>query len=293
MVIARCVAAIAAVIKWPMTVNVKLDTNRAWQNAHAAILGNREALLAIAGVFFFLPSLAFALLYPQPPAVQGAMTPEQAMVFIEKFYRESFPFMLAVTVAQIVGAMAILRLYAGTGRPTVGNAIGKGAVDTLAFFAAMILVWLAGSLAASLVVGLGVASGAQAVAGVAAAVAFAGLLYVSLRVILVMPIIAVEGLRKPVAALQRSWALTRGNVGRIVLFLLLLLLAYAVIVGVVASLLGIVFALILGATGGKIAVAIVSSALGAVFTLYLFTSLAAIHRQLAGPSRGELRSTFD
>jgi hypothetical protein len=40
-------------------------------------------------------------------------------------------------------------------------------------------------------------------------------------------------------------------------------------------------------------VAIVASALGAVFTLYLFTALAAIHRQLAGPSAGDLRTTFD
>jgi hypothetical protein len=50
---------------------------------------------------------------------------------------------------------------------------------------------------------------------------------------------------------------------------------------------------VLGAEGAKIAVAVVSSALGALFTIYLFTSLAAIHRQLAGPSANDLRVTFD
>jgi hypothetical protein len=272
---------------------MKLDTNLAWQSAHAVIKSNRDALLAIAGVFFFLPSLAFALLYPQPPMAQGAMTPEQSMAFIETFYRESAPFILAVTITQIVGAMAILRLYAGRERPTVGNSIGKGAVDAVIFFAAMVMVWAAGSLIAGIVIGLAAVTGQQVIAGIAAAIAFVGLFYVGLRVILVMPIIAVEGLRKPFAALRRSWELTRGNVGRIVLFLIVLLLAYAVVVGVISAVLGIVLALVLGAEGAKIAVAIVSSAFGAVFTLYLFASFAAIHRQLTGPSAGDLTATFD
>jgi hypothetical protein len=272
---------------------MKLDTNLAWQNAHAAIKGNREALLAIAGVFFFLPSLAFALLYPQPPAATGSMTPEQAMAFFEKFYRESLPFTLAMTVSQIVGTMTVLRLFAGPDRPTVADAIAKGAVDAVVFLAAMFVVSLAGSIVATLLIALAAATGQQAIAGIAMAAAIAVLLYVFLRLILVMPVMAVEGLRNPTAAFPRSWALTRGNVGRILLFLALMVLAYAVIVGVVSAVLGIALALVLGAEGAKIAVAIVASALGAVFTLYLFTALAAIHRQLAGPSAGDLRTTFD
>jgi hypothetical protein len=276
-----------------MTPTTKLDTNLAWQNAHAAIMGNREAFLAIAGVFFFLPSLAFALLYPQPPAASTAMSPEQAMAFMQTFYRESFPFMLGMAMAQIVGGMGLLRLYAGTGRPTVGSAIGQGAVDSLIFFAAMIVLWVAGTLGATVLIGLAAVTGQQAVAGVATAIALGLLLYVSLRAILVMPIIAVEHLRQPLAALRRSWALTRGNSGRIVLFLVVLFLAYIVIVGVASALLGISLGFVLGAEGGKIAVDIVTSALSALFTLYAFTSLAAIHRQLAGPAVDDLRATFD
>lgn len=272
---------------------MKLDTNLAWQNAHAAIKGNREALLAIAGVFFFLPSLAFALLYPQPPAATGSMTPEQAMAFFEKFYRESLPFTLAMTIAQIIGTMAILRLFAGPNRPTVGDAIAKGAVDAVVFLVAMFGLSLIGSILAGLVIALAAATGQQAVAGIAMAAVVVALLYVFLRLILVMPVMAVEGLRNPAAALPRSWVLTRGNVSRILLFLMLMLLAYAVIVGVVSAVLGIVLALVIGATGAKIAVAIVAAAFGSVFTLYLFTSLAAIHRQLAGPSASDLRTTFD
>ena len=276
-----------------MTPHIKLDTNLAWQNAHAAIKGNREALLAIAGVFFFLPSLAFALLYPQPPAATGTMTPDQAWAFFEKFYRESLPFTLAMTVAQIVGTMAILRLFSGQHRPTVGDAIVKGAADAAVFLLAMFAVSLIGSIAAGLILALAAATGQPAVAGLAMAAAIAGLLYAFVRLILVMPVMAIEGLRNPVAAFSRSWALTGGNVGRILLFIVLMMLAYLVIVGVVSAVLGIALALVLGAEGAKIAVGIVAAGVGAVFTLYLFTALAAIHRQLAGPSANDLRTTFD
>lgn len=276
-----------------MTALTKLDTNLAWQNAHAAIKGNRETLLAIAGVFFFLPSLAFALLYPQPPAASGSMTPAQAMVFFEKFYRESLPFTLAMTIAQIVGTMAILRLFAGPSRPTVGDAITKGAVDAVVFLLTMFGLSLLASIAAGLILALATVTGQQTVAGIAMAAVIVAFLYFFLRLILVMPVMAVEGLRNPAAALPRSWALTRGNVGRILLFLILMVLAYMVIVGIASALLGIVLALVIGSAGAKIAVAIVAAALGAMFTLYLFTSLAAIHRQLAGPSPTDLRSTFD
>lgn len=276
-----------------MTSQIKLDTNRAWQSAHAAILGNREAVLAIAGVFFLLPALALALLGPQPPAAVSPMNPEQASEFFQKYYAPALPYMLISLVAQTIGGMAVLRLFTQANRPTVGDAIGKALGDTLIFFAATILIGIAEMVAAVLIIGLGVATGAKAVAGVAAVITFSALLYISIRVILVMPAIAVEGIRNPLLALQRSWALTRGNAGRIMLFLLLLMLAVAVINTVVSLVLGLVLALILGTKGAGIAVAVVSSAIGAIFALYLYTALAAIHRQLAGPTPAEIGATFD
>jgi hypothetical protein len=276
-----------------MTAPLKLDTNLAWQTAHAAIKGNREAMLAIAGVFFFLPSLAFVLLYPEPPVAQQAMTPEQAWAFFEQFYRESLPFTLAMSLAQTVGAMAILRLFAGAQRPTVGDAIVKGAVDAAAFLAAVFAASVLASLGASLIVAAFALTGLKALAGIAVAVLAAAAFYLFFRLILIMPAIAVEGLRNPLASFRRSWALTRGNAARIALFLVLLMLAYAVVTAVASAVFGLGLALILGAAGAKIAVGIVTSALGAIFVLYVFAALAAIHRQLAGPSPSDLRRTFD
>ena len=52
---------------------MKLDSSLAWKQANAAISANREVLLALAGVFFLLPRLAFQLLAPTPPtATAGA-----------------------------------------------------------------------------------------------------------------------------------------------------------------------------------------------------------------------------
>ena len=275
-----------------MQPNPKLDTNRAWQSAHAAIKGNREALLAIAGVFFFLPALAFILLYPPPPAPPAAMNPEQAWTFFQTYYRESLPFTLAMSAAQLVGAMTILRLFAGRPRATVGDAMAKGALDAAVFLAATFVVSLGASIAIVLVLGLAAATGQQVIAGIAVAAAAIAGIYLFIRLILVMPVMAAEGARNPIVAFPRSWRLTRGNAGRILLFIAVLTLAYLVVSMVLSAILGIVLSFALGAAGAKIAVGTASSALGAVFTLYLFMSLAAIHSQLARPSPADLGDTF-
>jgi hypothetical protein len=98
---------------------MKLDSNMAWQDAQAAIRTNREVLLALAGVFFLIPTLAFTLLYPQPQT-PAAMTPQQAFALVETFYRESFPFMLVIVALQVVGAMTVMTLFTDRTRPTVG-----------------------------------------------------------------------------------------------------------------------------------------------------------------------------
>jgi membrane-anchored glycerophosphoryl diester phosphodiesterase (GDPDase) len=233
------------------------------------------------------------LLYPEPPIAQQAMTPEQAWAFFEQFYRESLPFTLAMSLAQTVGAMAILRLFAAAQRATVGDAIAKGVVDAAAFLASVFAASVLASIGASLIVAVFALTGLKALAGIAVAVLAAVAFYLFFRLILIMPAIAVDGLRNPLASFRRSWALTRGNAARIALFLVLLMLAYGVVSAVASAVLGLGLALVLGAAGAKIAVGIVTSALGAVFVLYVFAALAAIHRQLAGPSPSDLRQTFD
>lgn len=271
---------------------MKLDSNQAWQDATAAMKANRELLLVLAGVFFLIPPLAFALLYPQP-TTPPAMTPQQAVTFAENFYRQAFPFMLPVVAAQVVGSMTILTLFTDQTRPTVGGAIRHGIVDTAIFLASMLAFWVGSGLAIGLVVGLAAATGLVSLAGVMTAIGVGILLYCLVRTSLVMPVIAVDGERNPLLALKRSWVLTRGNAGRIVVIVLLVFVVYLVISTALTAVGGIGVSLVLGLKASNIAVAVLTSAVGAVFTLTIVTLLAMIHRQLAAGSPQSIGATFD
>jgi hypothetical protein len=271
---------------------MKLDSNLAWQDAQAAIKGNREVLLALAGVFFMVPALAFALLYPQPQMPAGA-SPQQVATMAEGFYRGAFPYMLPMLIAQILGAMAILTLFTDRTRPTVGGAIGHAVIDTIVFLVAMLLFWILCGLVLGLVLGLVSLTGNPALAALAVAASLAVMLYALVRVAMVMPAIAVEGERNPLRALRRGWTLTRGNAARIFLIVLLLFVAYMVITTALSAVGGIAFALALGVKAGQIATAVLTSAAASVFTLYVIAMLAMIHRQLAGTSAEAIGKTFD
>jgi hypothetical protein len=271
---------------------MKLDSNLAWQDAQAAIRANREVLLALAGVFFLIPTLAFALLYPQPQ-VPSAMTPQQAFTLLESFYREAFPFMLIVVALQVVGAMTVMTLFTDRTRPTVGGAIRHGAVDTAVFLGGMLVFWVVSGLALGVVVSLAALAGVVVLAGVVTAASIGALLYCTLRMAMVMPVIAVDGERNPLLALRRSWELTRGNAGRIFVVLLLLFVVYFVIVLALTAVAGTGIALTLGSKASGIVMAVLSSAVGALFTLYVIAVLAMIHRQLSGGSPRVIGATFD
>jgi fumarate reductase subunit D len=85
---------------------------------------------------------------------------------------------------------------------------------------------------------------------------------------------------------------SRGNFWR--------LIGFAVLVGVVVlvislavSIGGSIGALAGGPDASRIVSAIVSSLLAAIFTLYIAALMAAIHRQLAGPTAEDIRATFE
>ncbi len=56
----------------PLTASPRFDSNRAWQEASGAVNANRDALIALAGVFIALPAFALTVLLPQPEPQPGA-----------------------------------------------------------------------------------------------------------------------------------------------------------------------------------------------------------------------------
>jgi len=97
----------------------------------------------------------------------------------------------------------------------------------------------------------------------------------------------------PISILKRSWALTKGNSLRLFLFYFLLAIAYIVIAGVIGLILGLGLNLLGDGIAYKIADGTVEGLMSSAGTLIFAAILAAVHRQLAGPSTGNLSETFE
>ena len=271
---------------------MRFDSNLAWKDAVQAVSANRDVLLALAGVFFMLPSLAFALLFPQPEP-QAGLTPEQTLAVMGDFYRGAFPYMLVMTMIQAVGTLTVLTLFTDRARPTVGEAIRLGLGGVLSYLGAYLLIGMGLGLTGGLLIGGMAAAGVPALAVVAVVALLVVMIYIGVRMSLIAPVVAVDRVRNPIEALRRSWDLTRGNAGRILGFYVLLGLAFIVVLLVLMGLIGVLLAVVAGGEGAKIGAAVISSLLTGIMTLYFIAIMASIHRQLSGPTAEAVSATFE
>jgi hypothetical protein len=259
----------------------KLDSNAAWKEASALVAANREVLYILAGVFFLLPSLALAVFIGEP-AVEPGMDREQMMAALTEFYGQAWWLILLSSILQVVGILSILTLMRDRSRPTVSEAIRAGLGGTLSYLGAQLLFVIGFAVVGGVLVGvLAVISPALAV--VAALLLFIAAVFFVCRLLLVAPVVAVEGERNPIAALRRSWGLTKGNFWRIFAFLVLVLVLFLIVLSIVMLVIGLILAIVTSGDTQRVIAAVVSSALTAVAIVYFAGMIAAIHRQLAGP----------
>ncbi len=205
---------------------------------------------------------------------------------------------------------AMCRLTSDRHEASIGAAMRAGLGAILPLFGVLALVLVAGFVVAlvfGIVIG-GAAMGTQSSAvGVIAGLAMlAGAVYLALRLSMTLPAIAIEDHRNPVAALRRSWDMTRGNVLR--------LLALFVIVAVVMGIVG--FTVLSVSAGGMMAtmgagmaagggtpgalpgLAAMSSffvamvLFGLTIGIFLMALIGAIYRQLGEESVAEVEATF-
>lgn len=271
---------------------MRLDTTQVWRDASATIGANREVLAVLAGVFFFLPSLAVGLFLPPPEPPAGA-EPKQILALMGEFYQSAAPYMLANALVQTLGQLAVLALITRSERLTVGEALREGSSSLLPYIGAQLLVTLGTMLAVGVVLLLGGLSGSVPLVIGLGLIALVAAVYIGMRFILVPPVIMIDRLRNPVEILRRSWALTQGNVGPMLLFLFLLILAMVVIGAVAGGIVGIVLALVGGAEAVRIGSAAVSALVGAGMTLVIVASFVSMHRQLAGTRPDEASAAFE
>ncbi|KHS47847.1 MULTISPECIES: glycerophosphoryl diester phosphodiesterase membrane domain-containing protein [Novosphingobium] len=270
----------------------KLDSSLAWKTATRLVATNRDVLMAIAGVFFLLPGLAFSIFVPEPQMAPGT-PPGRMMEIMADAWTSSLPLLIIVTLLQMAGTVTVLIVMTDPDRPTVAQAIARGFRALGPYVLAQIIVGGALGMAFLVLVSAAALTGVQAIGAIVILAAFVAMVWCSLRMALVAPVLAIEGERNPIRALRRSWALTQGNSGRLLAFLVLLGLLFAVVYGLAMMLVGVVLVLTTGGELQRVLTAAVSSAITSGALIYFIAVLAAVYRQLGGPNTLEIRSIFD
>lgn len=255
---------------------MKLSYNAVWEDALRLLRTHGSLVAALAGVFLFLPALLVTHFLPRPEA---ASVPELIREMVA-YFRAHWPWLLLENVANMLGTLAILQLVFRAAGTSVGGAIA-GAVRLLPFYlpAAILanLVIGAGFAFVLLLPGLDLAGRLLLLLPVAVAS-----LYLLGRLSLLAPLVVAEEERSPVAALRRTFAVTRGKGWAIIGLVLLIAVAGSILLWVATSLVGILFTLLLPESTALLVMRIVNTGASTALATLLILIYAALYRRLAG-----------
>lgn len=272
---------------------MKLEMNRAWNRAMALIGVNKDVVLIVAGVFFFLPYLGLMLAVPSTSmTLTDPARSEAAMEQLGAFYGDFWWVMLLLVLVQGIGMLGLLALLTDHRRPTVGEALKIGVGKLLPYLAAYLLVAVALAVVFTLFVAVGAASGSTALTALTTILGLVLIAYVFVKVSLVPPVMVSEGVTNPIAALRRSWGLTKGNSLRIFGFYFLLILVLVIVMMLLSLVVGLALGL-LGPEAQQFGNALVSATLNAIYVTGFLAVLAAVHDQLGGTGSAEISETFE
>lgn len=228
-----------------------------WDDTVRMLRASTSLLLAVAGVFLFLPALVLGVIAPQP-------TGEISLAMMMEYVAANWPLLLLVNLIGITGNLAILTLVLDEGRPTVGAAI-RSAFMLLPFY-----------FLASIVSGFLIFLGTLAFI-------LPGF-YAIGRLAVLGPVMVAEGRRQPIDAVRRTLALTKRRGWAILGLILLVVIAFYIVNMAVTAVLGSIFLLIDRAGGGPgigaFLLLILESALGAIFSALLIVLVGSIYRRL-------------
>jgi hypothetical protein len=255
-----------------------LDSSAAWANATRMVAANRDLLVAIAGVFFLLPGLVGAVLVPSPAMTPG-MAEAQMLEVMQNYYASSWPVLVILSLPPMAGMLTMLVAMLDDARPTVSQAIRRSLGALPSYFAAQVLIALAIlPLAAALATVLSLLLPDR----LAVSASLGLMLYPIMLTMLVGPVVAAQAERNPVKALRQSIGLTRGNAGRLLLFISLAGLLFLVIYGLMMMFVGVVLVLLFKGEPQRLLGEGVAGVLLAAGYTYFIAMLAAVYAQLAG-----------
>lgn len=275
---------------------IKLDLGKAWEDAVAMLNANKDVVLIMAAVFFFLPGAISGIIAPEPTELNAMLAsgaqpdPDEVANIFLAYIADVWWIYLLASLFSAIGMLGLYALLRSTRRPTVGEAIAI-AVKSLPTYIAVLLLT---SVIFAIVIMVPIMLGAlisPAVAALLSLVGFAVMVYVYVKLSLTSPIIAIDGVMNPLTAMIGSWKMTKGNSLRLFAFYMLLFLSI-IVLSLLVNLLLSAFA-IFGDQIGLFAIAIGGSLFSMVTTSVLLAVVASAHRQLSGDSRENLAETFD
>ncbi|KQM41505.1 hypothetical protein [Sphingomonas sp. Leaf10] len=180
---------------------MRIDIGAALREAVAIWRRDRQVILAVAGMFFFLPNLALSLLLTtartQLSIDAAAATDDRAMLAVMQAQLiENAPWFALQLLIEVIGVAVLLTLLLDARRPTVGEALRSVVRRLPVLVAATLLVNVAKSVGLLLLLLPG--------------------LYVIGRVFVVLPVLIAEPQRRFGDAMTRALTLTRGHVLQLV-----------------------------------------------------------------------------
>jgi len=235
---------------------MRFEYDKVWADAVAMLRAERSAVVALAGVFLVLPTLLIGHFVP-------FQAPETDVIqAFSDYVSRGWLWMLIASLVQLLGGLAILRLFLKRDGSTVGGAIAAAATLLPTYFVANLL----NSLMITIGLFLFIVPG----------------LYLLGRVALTAPVIAAEDQRNPIDAIQRSFALTEGNGWRVLGLLLLVYIVGGVANAVATVVLGSLFILAVGQQLGLFISLIMTSIVSAATGLVILAVTAALYERLRG-----------
>jgi hypothetical protein len=239
---------------------MKLDFTAAWNDAIALLKAHKDMVLPIAGVFILLPTILLGYFVPQPEIAEG-LDEKATLAIMMQFYSDIAPWLMLTTILTIIGNLAIYSLVLNDRKPTVGEALRLA----LGFFLPMLIANLLSGISMILGFILLIVPG----------------IYLAIKFSLVGPALVSENIKSPVAALSRSWQLTKGNSLYIFAFYLIIGIVALIIYLVIVGLTGTLVSLALPASAALLATSVISGTIEMLLSVaFLFISMA-VYRQLS------------
>jgi hypothetical protein len=261
---------------------VKFDMGAAWDDSMLLLRSHLPLTGTIAAVFLFLPTLAMSWFGPTPIEPAAGASLDQVMAAFQQTMRDLLPYQLLVSVIGAIGGVGILRLWLSRTGTSVGDALVFALKMVPTMIAVQLLLFIMLGAAALLLIVPGVALGGV---GGALLLAVGLILFVALaayfwgRFSVISPIIADQTVYNPLAAVQGSLAVTRGNGWRIFLFMFLVIIVILIAALIIGGVIGIVAG---GGEGaGRMIVGLVEAIVGAIGALVSLAITGAVYRQLS------------